>query len=164
MLVVELENDEEYELYDDICIMSNLMKTMYYSDDIDLKHGETKREEKMELKWVKKNIMKEYEKICNGILLGKNKEYLYNILDYNDVNIIFKLMNLANFLHNDLLIKLIDEKISDDINEMSIVKVKEKYNITDEDMSEEVKDQINMLKNVSVFKDSDGEYSDDDID
>ena len=164
MLILELKDNEEYVWYDDVCVMSNLIKTMYYGDEVDLTNGESKQLEKFDLKWAEKDIAIKYEEICKGIIFEKSTEELYNILDYDDVNIIFKVLNLANFLHNERVMQLIDNKITQEISDMSIIKVKEKFGLTEEDLSEEVKNQIKSLQNISIFRESDGEYSDDDVD
>jgi hypothetical protein len=164
MIILELKNNEEYALYDNVCLMSNLIKTMYYEEDYNLKYGESKQLEKFDLKWAEQDIVIKYEEICNAVISEKSTEELYNILDYNDVNIIFKVLNMANFLHNEKIIQLIDSKITQDITDMSILKVKEKFCLTDEDLSEEVKNQIESLRNVSMFRESDGDYSDNEVD
>ena len=40
MLILELKDNEEYVWYDDVCVMSNLIKTMYYGEEVDLTNGE----------------------------------------------------------------------------------------------------------------------------
>ena len=164
MIVLELKNDEEYELYDEVCVMSNLFKTMFYGENIDLTRGESKQSEKFDLKWCDKDTMEKYEEICKGVIYAKPMKELYNILDYDDVNIIFKVLNLANFFDNEKIIKLIDDKITQEITEMSFAKIKEKFDLTEEDLSEETKNQIEVLRKVSVFIDSDSEYNDNDLD
>lgn len=164
MIVLELKNDEEYELYDDVCVMSNLFKTMFYGENIDLTKGESKQLEKFDLKWCDKDTMEKYEELCKGVIYRKPTEELYNILDYDNVNIIFEVLNLANFFDNEKIIKLIDDKITQEIREMSFAKIKEKFDLTEADLSEETKNQIEVLRKVSVFTDSDSEYNDNDLD
>lgn len=164
MLILELKDDEEYVWYDDVCVMSNLIKTMYYGEEVNLTNGESKQLEKIDLKWAEKDIAIKYEEICKGIIIEKSTEELYNILDYDDVNIIFKVLNMANFLHNERVIQLIDNKITQEISDISIIKVKEKFGLMEEDLSEEVKNQIKNLQNISMFRESDGEYSDNEVD
>ena len=73
MIVLELKNDEEYELYDDVCVMSNLFKTMFYGENIDY---HTIRTDKIE----RKNY--NYKDILSQSIIDKYKHIdkeLYNI-------------------------------------------------------------------------------------
>ena len=126
---------KKYELYDEVCVMSNLFKTMFYGENIDLTKGESKQLEKFDLKWCDKDTMEKYEELCKGVIYGKPTEELYNILDYENVNIIFEVLNLANFFDNEKIIKLIDDKLTQEITGMSFAKIKEKFDLTEADLS-----------------------------
>ena len=160
MIIVNLI-DGETQWDDDICIMSELLKSLYY-EDIDLSRGETKHQEKFDLNFVSKDIAEKYENICKAINDKFEKKELFDMLDYDDVNKLFKVLNLANFLDNAELIKLIDEKITDEIQEKPFSDIKKMYNLNDEDISEDLQNQLNLFDSVSMpLFDTDSDDSDD---
>tara|TARA_B100000963_G_scaffold202727_1_gene176528 strand:+ start:28374 stop:28862 length:489 start_codon:yes stop_codon:yes gene_type:complete len=161
MIGINLE-DCYIEIEDYIAKYSNLIRKMYFDEDHDFTRGETKQDDALDIKWISSKIFNKYIEFCKIIfetqakhLNDEIKDFLENI----ETNLIFKLLNLCNFLDNQVSINIIKENIDNELNNSSFEDTIKKYSIHDEINSDE-----RLTKQLGIFEKYSMDDNDDDDD
>ena len=158
MIIFNLNDGKTYEMEDSVCNMSNILKEMYY-DNIDMTKGETKQDNQFDIEWIDLNIMEKYNTVCQ-LFLKKTFSFesistdefletdINKELEFENVKDLFTLLNLANFLDNQSIIKLIHFKIDKELETKEYDKIVKKY-----DIEEEISNNIEFLNKKHILND-----------
>ena len=149
MIVINLQ-DSSIEIEDYIAKYSKLICRMYFDEENDFTNGETKQDDDLDIKWVSTEIFNKYVEFCKIIFKMKTihlndeiKDFLENI----EINLLFKLLNLCNFLDNEISINIIKENIDNELNNSSFEETIKKYGINNE-----INEDINLKNRLELFK------------
>lgn len=157
MIGINLQ-DSSIEIGDYIAKYSKLICRMYFDEDHDFARGETKQDDALDIKWVSTELFNKYIELCKIIfetqtthLNDETKDFLENI----ETNLLFKLLNLCNFLDNQISINIIKENMDNELNNSSFEETIKKYCINNE-----INDDDTLTKQLEFYK----KYSMDDMD
>ena len=158
MIIINVKYGKTFEMQDSIGIMSNLLKEMYY-ENTDISNGEIKHENDFNLVWIELDMIKKYNDVCQLLLtnvipieLMPIEEFLESDInkeiEFDNITDLFKLLNLANFLDCQPIIKLINFKIDKELEKDDYDEIIKKYEI-----EEELNNNLECLNKMHILND-----------
>jgi len=123
----------------------------FYSNDSDSEEEEEEKEESIELKNISILSLVKIKGIIKYVIknkLEKGDSYLNGIIKISlcfSIKDFFELLDAANYLHIDFIIKLMVDYLKEEIEDDSIFETMTKFDLNKKDFSENENNTLNLL-------------------